>query len=174
MYVEMRGSKAGGHVDYAGSNRRCTLSRMDGGSSPESELELELIYNNDGTWRDRWRKQQLFLVVAGPQEAPSPGHVATLRDVMARWAEVQQTVATYVRGLASGEHVPLRQAELGGFAASSCGFDQKLSFDAIRLTDPSAPRRVFVWFYTGYPDGYATYEVRLDDGVATGIRAFAS
>jgi len=137
-------------------------------------MALELTQHTDGTWRDRWREQQVFLVCAGSPEGPAPANEVTLRDVMSHWSEVQQTIATYVRGLAGEEHVPLRQADLGGFAASSCGFDQKLSFDAIRVTDLSAPRRVFVWFYTGYPDGYATYEVTLDDGVPTGIRAFAS
>lgn len=135
---------------------------------------LEMKWWPDGMWRDRWREQQLFLVVAGSQDAPAAEHVATLRDVMARWPEVQETIRTFVRGLASGEHVPLRQAELGGFAAGSCGFDEQLSFDSILVPDLSAPRRVQVTFYTGYPDGYATYEVTLDDGVPTGIRAFAS
>jgi hypothetical protein len=137
-------------------------------------IPLDLVFRSDGTWRDYWREQKLFLAVAGTPDAPAPAQVATLRDVLARWPEVQQTITAFVRGLASGEHVPLEPASLGGFAARSCGFDQELVFSSISVTDASSPHHVHVTFYTGYPDGYATYAVVLADGVPTAISAFAS
>ena len=135
---------------------------------------LEFVFRPDGEWRDYWREQKLGLAVAGTEEGPSATAVATLRDVISRWLEVKDVIATFVRALASGEHIPLAPSSLGGFAARSCGFDQELVFSSVSVTDASAPHRVLVTFYTGYPDGYATYEVVLDHGVPTSISAFAS
>jgi hypothetical protein len=42
------------------------------------------------------------------------------------------------------------------------------------VTAPDAPGRVEVTFYTGYPDGYATYRVVLEDGRPVRVTAFAS
>jgi hypothetical protein len=125
-------------------------------------------------WHDRWREQKLFLEVAGTPEAPDPASLATLQDVIARWPEVQQTIRTYVRGLASEEHVPLDPSSLGGFSARVCGFDKELVFSSISVEDAARPHCVQVTFYTGYPDGYATYEIVLDHGVPTEISAYAS
>ena len=140
----------------------------------ESALAFDLAFRPDGTWRGRWNAQKLFITVAGSQDAPIATLLATLRDVISRWSEVQQTIAAFARALASDEHVPLEPRALGGFAARSCGFDQELEFSSIAVTDASSPHRVLVTFYTGYPDGYATFEVVLDHGAPTSISAFAS
>jgi hypothetical protein len=145
---------------------------MRGGSV--TGLPFEVTSRHKGTWRSRWRERQLMIAVAGGEDAPSASHMATLRDVVASWADYQQIVTTFVRGLASGEHVPLTPATLGGFAAKTCGFDEELAFLSIEVTDASAPQRVRVTFCTGLPDGYATYAVVLDAGVPVEISAFAS
>jgi hypothetical protein len=148
------------------------LSLMDGGSA--LALPFELAVRADGTWRSRWREQELFIVVGGTDDAPLAALLATLRDVVVHWPEYQQRITTFARALAGDEHVPLEPREIGGFAARSCGFDQKLSFDSIAVTDGNAPHRVRVTFYTGYPDGYATYAVVLEHGAPTSISAFAA
>jgi hypothetical protein len=135
-------------------------------------LPFELVYRGEGIWRSRWTAEKLFIVVGGTEEAPSAPLVDTLRDVVTRWTEVKETIATFVRGLASEHHVPLDPASIGGFAARSCGFDQPLTFESISVDE--VPHRVSATFYTGYPDGYATYELILEHGVPTKISAFAS
>ena len=128
----------------------------------------------DQTWRSRWIEERLFIVVGGSEEAPAAELVETLSDLMSRWSEVKDTIATFVRGLASGHHVPLAPATLGGFSARSCGFDQELAFDSIAVRSIEAPQRVVVTFSTGYPDGYAAFAVVLAHGVPTEVSAFAS
>lgn len=145
---------------------------MDCGSA--LEIPFGLAFRANGTWRGYWRAQKLFIAVAGTQDAPIATLLATLRDVISRWSELQQTITANARTLGSGEHVPLEPRALGGFAAGSCGFDQELVFSSIAVTDASSPHRVLVTFYTGYPDGYATFEVVLDHGAPTSISAFAS
>lgn len=150
---------------------RDKLSLMEGELA--TELPFDLVFR-DTTWRGFWGAQKLIIEVAGTQEAPTATLLVTLRDVVARWAEVQQTIAAFARALASNEHVPLDPPTLGGFAARSCGFDQELAFSSISVSDASLPKRVCVTFYTGYPDGYATYEIVLDDGTPTAVSSFAS
>ncbi len=145
---------------------------MEDGSA--MKLPFDFSSRHKGSWRSVWREHRLLIAVAGGEEAPSAPHVAKLGDVLARWPEYQQMVTTFVRGLASGEHVPLTPASIGGFAAKTCGFDQTLSFEAIEVTDASSPERVRVTFYTGYPDGYATYAVVLDGDTPVEISSFAS
>ena len=137
-------------------------------------LPFELVPRGQGNWRGYWLAEKLFVAVGGTEEAPAAPLVDTLRDVVTRWTEVKKDIATYVRGLESGHHIPLDPSTRGGFAARSCGFDQPLTFQSISVTSPESPHRVVVTFYTGYPDGYATYAVTLDGGVPTGIGAFAS
>ncbi len=147
--------------------------KMDG-MREEPPLPFELVMRGNGVWRSRWKEEQLFIVVGGTDEAPAPALMETLRRVVFHWSDVKGTIATYVRGLAGGEHVPLDPAKNGGFAAASCGFDQPLSFESILVESIDAPTRVAVTFYTGYPDGYATYKVTLENGVPIGVGAFAS
>jgi hypothetical protein len=137
-------------------------------------LPFKLDLRGDGTWRSRWAEERLFIVVGGTEEAPAAPLVETLRDVVSRWAEVKDAIATFVRGLPSGHHVPLDPATRGGFSAGTCGFDQELAFDSIAVRSLESPRRVVVTFYTGYPDGYATYALVLERGVPTEVSAFAS
>jgi hypothetical protein len=139
-----------------------------------SPLPFELGPRSKGLWRGRWTTEKLFIAVGGTEEAPAAPLVETLRDVVSRWTEVQEHITTFVRGLATGHHVPLDPSTLGGFAARSCGFDQPLTFQSISVESIELPHRVVVTFYTGYPDGYATYAVVLDRGVPIEVSAFAS
>lgn len=136
-------------------------------------LPFQLSFRK-GTWRTRWTEEKLFIIVGGTEEAPDDSRLATLGDVVATWPKVQQTIATYVRGLAANHHVPLDPPTRGGFAADTCGFDSNPAFVSITVADPDSPNRVVVTFYTGYPDGYATYAVTLDHGTPTAVSAFAS
>jgi hypothetical protein len=135
-------------------------------------VPFELVLRGAGVWRARWEK--LTVEIGGTTEAPDAACLATLGDVVARWTEVRQTIAAYCRGLAPEHHVPLDPASVGGFAARSCGFHDELYYESLAVPDPGAPGRVEVTFYTGYPDGYATYEIVLDGGVPTALSAFAS
>jgi hypothetical protein len=143
-------------------------------SESPSPPAFEFTSRYKGLWQTRWREQDLFVSVGGTEEVPDPALIDTLRDVVNRWTEVKETIAAFARGLASGHHVPLTPATIGGFAARSCGFEQPLSFESISVESPEHPHRVRVTFYTGFPDGYATYAVILDHGVPTEVSAFAS
>ncbi|MCB9560735.1 MAG: hypothetical protein H6709_20670 [Kofleriaceae bacterium] len=142
-------------------------------TAPPAALPFELTFRG-GEWRGRWAEEKVRIAVGGAETAPAGALVATLHDVVTRWAEVKQTIAAYTRGLAPDHHVPLDRAHHGGFAARSCGFDGDHVFESIAVTHDDAPRRVVATFYTGYPDGYATFAVVLDDGTPTSISAFAS
>lgn len=144
---------------------------VDPSSSPA--LPFELVFRG-ATWHGRWVAEKLGVVVGGTPARPDPALLATARDVIARWPEHRQAIATFVRGLAADHHVPLDPPTLGGFAARTCGFGGELAFEAIAVTEVAAPRRVLVTFYTGYPDGYATFEVVLEHGTPTAVSAFAS
>lgn len=143
-------------------------------SASTNELPFELVFRPEGVWRGYWAEEKVGVEVGGTEEAPTGSLMATLGDVIARWAEVKQAIAAFVRGLAPDHHVPLDPPSHGGFAARSCGFDGDLVFQSIDVTTPDAPRRVVVTFYTGYPDGYATYALVLDGGAPTEISAYAS
>jgi hypothetical protein len=118
--------------------------------------------------------EKLFVEVGGTEQAPAPSLVDTLRNVVTRWTEVKEDIASFVRGLEGAHHIPLDPPTHGGFAARSCGFDQPLAFQSISVKSAEVPHRVVATFYTGYPDGYATYTVILEHGVPTEIGAFAS
>lgn len=137
-------------------------------------LPFELVARPNGTWRGHWAVEKVSIAVAGDDEAPAAALVDSLRAVVERWDDVKAAIAAFVRGLDGGDHVPLQPASRGGFAARSCGFEQPLAFEAIKALWPDVPGRVEASFYTGYPDGYATYAVVLDGGVPVALSAFAS
>jgi hypothetical protein len=137
-------------------------------------IPFELAFLGQQRWRGYWAAEKVRIAVGGTEEAPSPSLLATLGDVISRWAELKQTIATFARGLEADHHVPLDPPTLGGFAAGSCGFDGELVFESIAVTAVDSPDRVVTTFYTGYPDGYATFEVVLDRGSPAAISAFAS
>jgi len=143
-------------------------------TDPTAALPFELVYRGQGVWRSRWVAEQVFVVTAGTEEAPAPALMATLRGVVFGWSEFKQRIAGFAAALAADTHVPLDPASNGGFAARSCGFDQPLFFESIAVPDIDAPGRVTATFYTGYPDGYATYKVVVEDGTPTTWSAFAS
>lgn len=136
----------------------------------ETTLPFELVFRRD-RWHARWAAEKVGVSVEGTEAGPSAALLATLHDAIARWPELRQAIATFVRGLAPDHHVPLDPPTLGGFAARSCGFGAELAFESITVT---AADHVAVTFYTGYPDGYATYEVVLEHGTPTAVSAFAS
>jgi hypothetical protein len=143
-------------------------------SAATHEVPFELAFRGKGVWRAYWAEQKLVVEVSGTEEAPDRARIATLADVVARWSEVKQGIATFVRGLAPEHLVLLDPPGNGGFAARSCGFDGDLVFQGIGVTTDDAPRRVVAIFYTGHPDGYATYAVVLEGDTPTAISAFAS
>ncbi len=135
---------------------------------------FELVMRGKDTWTAYWASEKVRVAVAGTAQAPHPALLATLLDVTARWREVKQAIATFARGLAADHHVPLDPPTVGGFAARSCGFGEVLTFESIVATSIDAPHRALATFYTGYPDGYATFEVVLEHRVPIAISAFAS
>lgn len=137
-------------------------------------MQLDLRLGRAGRWFTRWREEELFLYVAGPDEAPDAGLVAALQAVVDRWPEVRAQVTRFAAALAPDAHIPLEPASWGGFRAGDCGFQGKLWFGSISAPDPAQPARVEVTFSTGEPDGYASFRAELIDGVITGITAFAS
>ena len=78
--------------------------------------------------------------VGGTEEAPTDSLMATLVDVIVRWAEVKQTIAAFARALAPDHHVPLDPPIHGGFAARNCGFDGDLVFQSIDARQRSPDR----------------------------------
>ncbi len=137
-------------------------------------LPFELVFRDKGAWRGYWAAEKVGVEVSGTEVGPTPSLLATLTDVIERWTEVKQTIAAFVRGLDPEHHVPLDPPTIGGFAARTCGFDDQLYFQSIGVTAHDAPHRVEITFYTGYPDGYATYAIVLDGGAPTELSAFAS
>jgi hypothetical protein len=134
------------------------------------------LFHSGRSWMVPWREARVHLYVFGEASEPSPPHLATLRDLVARWDEVNATLDAWLRALPPDGHVPLRPAGRGGFRVASCGFDEPFPFqaDAVRVLDPDRPGRAVVEFCTGLPDGYATYEVVLEDGVPVSVGAFCS
>jgi len=137
-------------------------------------LPFELVSRAKGIWRAYWPAEEVSVEVIGTEEAPAPTLMDTLRDVITRWTAVKEDIATFVRGLDTGHHVPLDPPTIGGFAARSCGFDQPFTFQSVSVESTELPHRVVVTFYTGYPDGYASYAMILDHGVPTEVSAYAS
>lgn len=137
-------------------------------------VDLGLQWRPPNRWQGFWREARLTVTVAGTEAAPSPPHEATLRGLVDAWADVERAVSAFVASLAADTHVPLEPASRGGFAAGNCGFAGALIFQSIAVGDPDQPGRVELTFYTGYPDGYATYRVVLLDGRPVGVTAFAS
>lgn len=137
-------------------------------------LPFSLQLAKDGSWRGRWAEAKLFIVVGGSENAADPESLVTLTDVVERWAEVREQVATYLATLVDDEHIPLDPRSIGGFAARNCGFDQELGFSSLSVPDPSRPDRVELTFDTGYPDGYAMYRIVLQAGQPTTVTAFAT
>ncbi|MDX2093348.1 MAG: hypothetical protein SFX73_36225 [Kofleriaceae bacterium] len=126
-----------------------------------------LFYGPRGDWVGTWNEGRIRVRVEGAVDAPNAGQVARLTALVDRWAEVSAEIAAFGRAL---DRVVLQAPLQGGFASSSCGFDGELFYEAIMVREED----VRVTFYTGYPDGYATFEARLHEGRVVEITAFAS
>lgn len=138
-----------------------------------AELPFSFKRARDGLWYASWQAQKLFVVVGGDEEGPDAACAATLHDMILRWPEIRETIATYVTQLPPDTPIVLEKSDWGAFAARDCGFGEQ-RYEGIDVRDPTAPRRAEITFYTGFPDGYANYRVVLDDGVPIAITAFAS
>ena len=125
-------------------------------------------------WHAELPTENLGLVVAGNQDSPDPALVATMNDVVGRWPEVRSAIETFVRALAADARVALETDATWCFHARDCGFDGQLFYQTIAVTDCAAPTRASVTFYTGFPDGYATYRVILESGQPLSVTAFPS
>jgi hypothetical protein len=138
-------------------------------------LEFKLVGSGARSeWHAEVPGENLGLVVAGSEDSPEPALVATMNDVVRRWPEVRSAIETFVRALAADARVPLETDADWCFRAGDCGFDGELSYQTIVVADRDAPTRASVTFYTGLPDGYATYRVLLESGQPLSITAFAS
>lgn len=137
-------------------------------------MSLTFTLDRRGRWYTRWPEERLGLILGGSASGPDPRLQATLEDVLARWPVVKAEISGFAASLTAGHHIPLDPPSLGGFDARTCGFGGELWYLAIAVPDPAAPTRVEVTFYTGEPDGYATYIAVLVDGRPTAITAFAS
>ena len=135
---------------------------------------LDELYLTPRGWMVRWHQARLWLYVAGDVAGPSPAHLATLRDLVARWPEVCASIEAYLRRLLPDGQVALRGRGSEGFAAASCGFDQPFLVDSVAVDDPAAPARARVLFCTGQPDGYVTFEAALEAGVPLSLDSFCS
>lgn len=127
-----------------------------------------------GVWRGPCARPDVWIVVAGGEDAPSAPHLAAARDLVARWDEVERAIRGYLRALLPDGRVPVQRRTNEAFAARDCGFEGELCYQALSVSDPDLPARAILAFYTGEPDGYATYELVLDGGVPTSIRCYAS
>jgi hypothetical protein len=127
-----------------------------------------------GEWHSEIPGENLGLVVAGNEDSPEPALAATMNELVGRWPEVRSAIETFVRALDGDVRIPLETDATWCFRARDCGFDGQLFYQAIAVTDRDAPARVSVTFYTGLPDGYATYRVMLESGQPLSITAFPS
>lgn len=137
-------------------------------------LPFELVYRGNNVWRGYWAAEKLSVAIVGDELAPVPAALATVGALIARWAGVTADIAAFARALDGQHHVALDPASRGGFAARTCGFDQPLAFESLSVKSADAPARAVATFYTGFPDGYASYAVTLDGGTPVAISAFAS
>jgi hypothetical protein len=139
-----------------------------------STMPFELTFARGGVWSAGWVAEGVRIAVAGSHDAPHPALAATLRDLVERWAEVRRAIEAFAAAMPPDDRVPLQPPLDGAFRAHDCGFDGRLRYETIAVTAPDAPSRATVTFYTGEPDGYATFEVVLDAGHPLAISAFAS
>lgn len=137
-------------------------------------LPFALAQGIGDRWSALWADQRLHVAVAGDERAPDPALSRAVRAVVERWPEVRHAIVAYAAALPPDHRVPLEPSRLGGFAARTCGFDGEITFESIVATDPTEPDRVEVTFWTGHPDGYATFRVVLVRGRPTAIIAIAS
>lgn len=137
-------------------------------------LPFTLRCRDDGNWGTRWAEERLHIVVGGSADAPDLPSIASLTEIVERWPEVCERVATHLASLDEDDHVPLEPGRLGGFAVRNCGFDQELWFESISVPDPALPDHVEITFSTGYPDNYATYRIVLIAGQPDVLTAYAS
>ncbi len=111
-------------------------------------------------------------IVAGDAGAPNAACLATLREMVERWAETKSAIRAFVRALPGETLVPL-EGPYGGFAARHCGFASERRWESVAVLD-AVTRSAHVTFYTGEPDGYVTYDVSWVDGQPDSITAYCS
>jgi hypothetical protein len=134
-----------------------------------SSLPFGLAESRDGGRHGYWGAEKLHVMVAA--STARDALLATLHETVAGWRDLAATVARFVRDLDGEALVPLEPASLGGFSARTCGFQGELVFGSISVTDVAHLR---VTFCTGFPDGYVTFAVVIEDGVPVRVVAFAS
>jgi len=132
---------------------------------------FELRRGGDGLWGAAWEDPQIHVAVSGDEAGPFPVLDGVLRDLVGRWPEVVAAIERFVRALPPEARVELEPPNRGAFGASDCGFDGTLHFQSLSVTEPG---RASVTFYTGEPDGYATFRIVLVAGVPCELSAFAS
>lgn len=137
-------------------------------------LPFTLAPTQSGTWHAFWSEPRIRILVAGDAAAPDAACIATLASLVDAWARTVEVIAAYLRALPPETRVVLEASDWGAFAAGDCGFFEELRFEAIVVNDTSATARASITFYTGFPDGYATYRIVLESGAPVALTAFAS
>lgn len=137
-------------------------------------LPFELQRARQGRWSARWDAEKIGVAVAGSDDAPHPRHLETLRDLVARWPAVRRELEAWLAALPADTPILQRASRKPWWSAGDSGFDDDLVYQGLGVMDLDAPTRATVTFYTGFPDGYATYELVLDAGRPVEVLAFAS
>jgi hypothetical protein len=109
-------------------------------------------------WHGRLEEENLDLAVAGDEAGPDPALAPLFWRLVDEFAACKHAVETFVAALPADTRLPLSHRPDWSFAARDCGFvPGGLSFVALDVSS-SSPTLSFV---TGYPDGYAIYELVL-------------
>lgn len=96
-----------------------------------------------------------------------------MNDLVDRWDVTKDSVLAFVRALPAGSQIALEGGP-GGFGVRDCAFDGEVFFSCLFVTNIEAPRRATLTFYTGFPDGYVTFELVIEEGELTGLKAFCA
>jgi hypothetical protein len=138
-------------------------------------LPFQLKQSSISSWFARWTEEKINVAVVGNDEGPHPANLAALEDLVNRWPEVKRAIEAYLRSLVPDGRVPLEGGSTDWhFGASDCGFEGRLFYEVIAVIERLAPTQATVVFYTGYPDGYATYRVVLEAGRPIAISAYCA
>jgi hypothetical protein len=132
-----------------------------------------LVFGLTGrSWTAAWEPVQIGIFVAGSDDAPHPVLLATARDVVDRWEDIEQEIEAYLYlFVRDGGEVELDPPNGERFAASDCGFIGRLYFMALTVLDTEEPRSAVVHFYTGQPVDYVTFDLQLLGGIPGSVCA---
>lgn len=114
------------------------------------------------------------LVAAGDAQGPSVPHETALWALADRFEELTRAVEAYLAALPLDTPVPLEGNESWKFAAESCGFREGWFRYQTLWVCEEQPSTASLTLYTGQPDGYANFEITLEEGRPIQVSAFCS